>query len=210
MSHYRFQLIALVLAAALSAAACSDDTGANNGSGPNNGQADVTDDTQQPLDAADEEDSGPDTDESDESDTDQIDTGPSEPRWLPDFQYRNPNGGNGVSVNVQSGRIGKIGTANTRTEPMTAQEITDLKAEILTEATRDKMISGWDCGDATEIDGVQWIFEGQVLVDVDSNTYDEIITNVAGCTPADSTEADAARVQEIIQHLDDLRDDHFD
>jgi hypothetical protein len=206
MMPYRYRLIALILTAALSAAGCSDDAGTNNGTATNNGEGDVTEDTQQQLDAANDvadEDTGADA-------TDTTDTAPSEPRWVPDFLYRNPDQGTGVSVNVQSGRIGKIGPANTLSEPMTAQEISDLKEQILTEETRDKMINGWDCGDANDIEGVRWLFEGRVLVDVDNREYEEIITNVAGCVPEDSTEADAARVQEIIAHLDGLKEVHFE
>jgi hypothetical protein len=200
---------ALILAAVLAVSGCSDDSGANNGTAPNNGQADAA----QQLDAADEDtgtESDADRPDTTQSDTTEADTAPGPPKWLPDFKYRNPNQGSGVSVNIIIGRVGKIGSANTLSDPMSDQEIAALEDEILTEATRDKMISGWDCGDATEVNGVQWTFEGRVLVDVDNRDYDEIITNVAGCVPADSTEADAARVQEIIAHLDALKDVHFD
>jgi hypothetical protein len=255
MSHYGYRFIALVLAAALSLMACSDDGGANNGTATNNGQADVTEDAQQQLDAASDV-----ADEDSQADTAEGDTAQGAPHWLPDFRYRNITEGTGVSVNVNVGRVGKIGRANERTESMTDQEIADLNANILTEATRDKMINGWDCGDAiggggadagdagdtggadagdsdagstgdtgladagdtgdtgdagstadaAPSDLAQWTFEGRVLVNVEERKYEEIIIdNIAGCVGADSTAPDAARVQEIIQHLDDLRDDHF-
>ncbi|QDG49943.1 hypothetical protein FIV42_04070 [Persicimonas caeni] len=208
MSNYTKKLSVLLLALGLSMAACSDDDGSNN-LNTNNVDQDVIEDTQTEADTgadAADEDTGADVAE----DTTEEDTGGNtEPLWVPDFTYLNTSQGTGVSVNIISGRVGKIENSMSRTEDMTDQEIADLEAQILTEETRNKMFDGWDCGDATtDADGDSWIFEARVLDDA-GETHVEKTTDISGCVDADSTAADAARVQEIIQHLDDVRADHF-
>ncbi len=194
----------VAVAGALTLAACSGDSGSTNKA------LDAGADAQQ-QDAATSADVGsadagvdiaPDTGTT-------ADTGSAsqETIWVPDFTYQRPLAGAGVSVNVINGRIGKIENGNSRTVTMTDAQINGLTQDILTKETRDKMLNGWDCGDSGPINGQQWQFEARVLTDPDTNQYsDRINIDVTGCAVADSTEPDAARVQEIIQYLDNLRD----
>lgn len=211
MSQLMKKLSVLLLALGLSMAACSDDDGSNNAATNNDGQ-DVVEDTEQQDTGADvaEEDTGADVaSDASQQDTSEEDTGNNEPLLLPDFKYLNTNEGAGVEVNIISGRVGKIENSMSRTEDMTDAEIAALEADILTEATHDKMVNGWDCGDATtDANGDTWIFEARAY-DETAETHVEQRTDISGCVDAESTAADAARVQEIIQHLDDLRADHF-
>lgn len=211
MLQSKWTLIALMLAAGLAVAGCSDDT--NDDSGTNNTLADASnnggDDAGQDTSSDDVgSDAGQDT-------SGQQDTGQTDPLLVPDFTYLQNTQGcgtssctQGVGVNIGgAGLITKFQNGDGLTENLQPAEIDQIEQTISTEEVRTKMFDGWDCGDATEFDGAQWTFEARARAE--DGSYPQLTQNVAGCVDPDSTQPDAQLVQDLIQFLDDVRADHF-
>lgn len=213
MLSLRTKLIALALVGALALAACSDDEGAGNNGSNNGGEPDAT--------AADtsEADVGVDVGEDVGQDTSQDDVSTPDPLRIPDFTYSKSDEScavgscvDGVGVNIISGRVTKIENGDSRPTDIDESEVTvdEVEAKISTEQIQQKMLDGWDCGDATEANGAEWSFSARVLREDGTYGTGEVVQNISGCVPADSTQPDATLVQDLISFLDNVRDVSFD
>ncbi|MFW6053778.1 MAG: hypothetical protein ACOC9J_03100 [Persicimonas sp.] len=213
------RLLTTTLAAALLCApACSsDDTKAADAgtSGPR-GDASTRDTG---LDADPEADARPDAQASIDAPTDtaadtSTDTEPAERPLLPDFAYYRQDLGcggstciDGVAVNIIGGIVEKTENGHARHEDLQDHEIRFLQDFVLTDDTYQKMLDGWSCGPDTDLDGVKWSFDARVLVD---GTYERTVQNISGCMAQDADHDDTTEVRDLIDMLDEVRDDHFE
>ncbi len=206
------RLLTTTLAAVLlSAAACSsDDTkAADTGTSGPRGDASTQDAR---LDA--QPDADPPTDAPTDAAADTgADTQPVERPPLPEFAYYRQDlscGGStcidGVAVNIIGGIVEKTENGYPRSEDLQDHEIRFLEDFVLTDQTYQKMLDGWSCGPDTDVDGVKWSFDARVYVD---GTYQRAVQNISGCMAQDADHDDTTQVRDLIDMLDEVRDDHF-
>lgn len=202
-------LLAALLAFGLFAAGCNGDE-ENNGGGDTGMTEDASEDIAEDTgDDAEEEDTADDTGD---EDTASEDTGEIDRLQIASLYWRRQEQNCstssctfGVRFNAIAGRITKVDNGQGLERTMSDSDTDAAIADLLTEATYDKMENGWDCG-TVDSPEVPHLFEARIW---NGNDYVEVIQDVTGCIGENSTAADAAEVQRIITYLKDLRTEYF-